>query len=118
MHPRVKAVKPNADYTLTLLFTNGETRRFDVKPYLDRGIFQALRDRGVFNSVRPFLGSIQWSGGQDFCPDTLYLGSVPTGDIEVTANEPFIGMWRDREDMRDSVAWVQDLRQREWETAD
>jgi hypothetical protein len=22
--------------------------------------------------VRPFLGSIQWKGGQDLCPDTLY----------------------------------------------
>ena len=31
------------------------------------------------------------------------------------ANEPFIGMWRDREDMQDSTAWVRSLRQREWE---
>jgi len=31
------------------------------------------------------------------------------------ANEPFIGMWRTRKDMQDSTAWVQNLRQREWE---
>ena len=31
------------------------------------------------------------------------------------ADEPFIGMWRDREDMQDSTAWVRSLRQREWE---
>jgi len=31
------------------------------------------------------------------------------------ADEPFIGMWRDREDMHDSAAWVRSLRQREWE---
>ena len=35
MNPRVKAVKPNTDYTLTLLFTNGEVKCFDVKPYLE-----------------------------------------------------------------------------------
>lgn len=29
--------------------------------------------------------------------------------------EPFIGMWRDREDMQDSALWVRSLRQREWE---
>ncbi len=29
-------------------------------------------------------------------------------------NEPFVGMWKDREDMRDSVKWVRELRQREW----
>ena len=28
--------------------------------------------------------------------------------------EPFIGMWREREDMRDSSAWVRDLRDSEW----
>jgi hypothetical protein len=31
------------------------------------------------------------------------------------ADEPFIGMWRNREDMQDSMAWVRTLRQREWE---
>ena len=31
------------------------------------------------------------------------------------ADEPFIGMWRNREDMQDSTAWVQSLRQHEWE---
>ena len=31
------------------------------------------------------------------------------------ADEPFIGMWRNREDMRDGTAWVQSLRRHEWE---
>ncbi len=75
MNPRVKAVKANSDYTLTLTFTNGEVRLFDVKPYLDKGIFKELKDRNEFNSVQLFLGSIQWRNGQDFCPDTLYLDS-------------------------------------------
>jgi len=30
------------------------------------------------------------------------------------AEEPFIGMWRDREDMQDSSAWVRRIRQSEW----
>jgi len=30
------------------------------------------------------------------------------------SDEPFIGMWRGREDMRDSTAWVSSLRRREW----
>jgi len=29
--------------------------------------------------------------------------------------EPFIGLWKDREDLKDSVAWVRDVRRREWE---
>jgi len=77
MNPRISTVRPNPDYTLTLTFTNGEVKTFDVKPYLSIGIFRELQDKSTFNSVRPFLGSIQWINGQDFCPDTLYLESVP-----------------------------------------
>ena len=77
MNPRVRAVRPSNDYTLTLTFENGEVKRFDVKPYLDIGIFQALKDLSVFNSVRSYLGSVQWQDGQDFCPDLLYEDSLP-----------------------------------------
>jgi len=34
------------------------------------------------------------------------------------ADEPFIGMWRDREEMKDSRAWVRRLRESEWERLD
>lgn len=77
MNPRVKAVKPNPDYTITLEFVNGEVRRFDVKPYMDKGFFQELKEMSAFNSVKPVLGSVQWQNGQDFCPDTLYEESYP-----------------------------------------
>ena len=77
MNPRVENVKPNSDFTLTLTFTNYEVRVFDVKPYLDRGIFSELKAPRIFNAVRPFLGSVQWPNRQDFCPDTLYLQSTP-----------------------------------------
>ena len=29
-------------------------------------------------------------------------------------NEPFVGMWKDREDMEDSSQWVRQVRQQEW----
>lgn len=29
-------------------------------------------------------------------------------------NEGFVGMWRDREDMQDSTAWVRESRTAEW----
>ncbi|GAK60571.1 hypothetical protein U27_00468 [Candidatus Vecturithrix granuli] len=76
MNPRVIKVQPNQDYTLTLVFTNGEVHMFDVKPYLHSGIFQELQDIPTFQAVKPILGSIQWQTGQDLCPDTLYLDSV------------------------------------------
>jgi hypothetical protein len=82
MNPRVELVKPNPDYTLTLVFSNGEIRLFDVKPYLEFGIFKELKDRSLFNSVKPFMGSIQWQNGLDLCPDTLYMDSIPITERE------------------------------------
>ena len=41
--------------------------------------------------------------------------STPEADRVQLAEEPYVGMWRDREDMRDSSEWVRQLRQREWE---
>ncbi|MBN1998027.1 DUF2442 domain-containing protein [candidate division KSB1 bacterium] len=82
----MKDVKPGSDYTLTLTFSNGEIRIFDVKPYLNIGIFKELRDKSRFNSVRAFLGSIQWKTGQDFCPDTLYLESKKVPQTESIEN--------------------------------
>jgi hypothetical protein len=76
MNPRVKDVKANTDYTLSLTFSNGEVKVFDMKPYLDKGVFRELKDPGLFKSVKPFLGSIQWQNELDLCPDTLYEESI------------------------------------------
>ena len=75
MNPRVKYVKPLTNYRLLLEFTNGEWRVFDVKPYMDKGIFKQLQSLSVFNSVKSVDGSVQWQNEADFCPDTLYLES-------------------------------------------
>lgn len=75
MNPRVKEVYPIENYQLRLIFTNGEEKIFDTKPYLEKGVFQQLKDPEEFNSVRPFMGSILWNNDIDLCPDTLYLDS-------------------------------------------
>ena len=77
MNPRVKTVRANDDFTLVIRFENGETRVFDMKPYLDRGIFSELKDLSYFKAVRVAMGTVVWPHGQDVCPDTLYEGGVP-----------------------------------------
>lgn len=32
--------------------------------------------------------------------------------------EPFVGMWEGREDMRNSSSWLRELREREWMRSD
>ena len=79
MRPTVKTVQANSDYTLSLLFDNGEKRIFDVKPYLDGAGFLELRDMRLFKTVKICDDTIQWIHDQDFCPDTLYLESKAMG---------------------------------------
>jgi hypothetical protein len=79
MNPRVLFVKANDDHTLTIEFANGEVRLFDMRPYLDKGVFQELKDLSYFKAVRPVLGTIQWPHEQDLCPDTLYEDGIPAG---------------------------------------
>ena len=72
---QVTAVKANEDFTLELEFGDGKRRRFDTKPYLDKGIFKQLRDLEYFKKVSVVYGTVQWQNEQDFAPETLYLES-------------------------------------------
>ena len=87
MNPRVKSVRALDDYELEVAFDNGESRRFDVKPYLDRGIFSRLRDQDAFRRVRPVAGSIEWANGLDLSYDTLYVEGQPISPTARTAEQ-------------------------------
>jgi hypothetical protein len=73
MNPRVKAVKPEADYRLQITFSNGEKGVYDCRPLLDFGVFKELRDDAYFRLVRAEHGTVVWPHEQDICPDTLYM---------------------------------------------
>lgn len=75
MNPRVKSVKVGDDYQLELVFTNGETGRYDCRPLLDFGVFRELADPKYFRQARVESGTVVWPHEQDICPDTLYLDS-------------------------------------------
>ena len=77
MDTHVTSVRALDDYELEVSFENGECRRFDVKPYLGRGIFVRLRDRALFQAVRAVAGSVEWPGGLDLSYETLYIESQP-----------------------------------------
>ena len=76
MYLAIIEVKPTKNYQLLLTFENGEKRQFDMKPYLDFGIFQELKDLRIFNTVKPSFDSIEWCNEADFDPEILYQKSV------------------------------------------
>jgi len=76
-YPAVTSVTALPDYRLLLGFANGDQRVFDVRPYLDNGVFSALKDVSVFRSVRVNFDTIEWANGADLCPEVLYEFGVP-----------------------------------------
>ena len=72
----VISVHPWTDHTLTLEFSDKKTWVFDMKPYLDIGIFQELQDESLFQTALVNFGTIEWQNGADFDPESLYEESV------------------------------------------
>jgi len=76
-YPAVTSVSALADYRLLLGFANGDQRVFDVRPYLENGVFAALKDVSLFRSVRVSFDTIEWANGADLCPEVLHELSAP-----------------------------------------
>jgi len=77
MKPRVVEAKALQNHRLELAYETGERRIFDLTPWLDKGMFQALKDPALFATVQPFRNTVEWSNGADLDPDTLYEDSKP-----------------------------------------
>ena len=76
MYLAVKEVKPIDNYKLILTFENNEVKIFDMIPYLDRGIFQELKDENLFKAVKVSFDSIEWPNEADIDPEILYEASI------------------------------------------
>lgn len=76
MYLAVKEVKPIDNYKLILTFENNEVKIFDMIPYLDKGIFQELKDENLFKAVKVSFDSIEWPNEADIDPEILYEGSI------------------------------------------
>jgi hypothetical protein len=73
----VKLVRPLTNYRIYVEMEDGRAGIFDLKPYLDRGVFRELRDVHYFNRVGILFGAVTWPNDQDIAPETLLAEMVP-----------------------------------------
>ncbi len=76
MYWDVKTVKPLPDYRIYVEIEDGRKGIFDLKPYLDHGVFRELVDVRYFNQVAILLGAVTWPHEQDIAPETLLAEMV------------------------------------------
>lgn len=74
---RVSCVIAEPDFNLSLIFSNGEQRRFNMGPYLHFPVFRPLENPGFFALAHVDYGTVVWPGEIDIAPETLYDRSVP-----------------------------------------
>ncbi len=72
MYPAVIEVTPCDDYVLAVVFENGERGQLDIKPILDFGVFQKIKDHNAFRQVKVSFDTIEWSCGADLDPEYVY----------------------------------------------
>lgn len=49
-----------------------------MRPYLEIGIFQRLKNPELFKRAKVAIGTVCWPGELDIAPETLYLESTRT----------------------------------------
>ncbi len=77
MYWDVRVVKPLSDYRIYVEIEDGRKGVFDMKPYLDHGVFRELRNPHYFNQVGTLFGAVTWPNEQDIAPETLIAEMLP-----------------------------------------
>jgi hypothetical protein len=78
----VKLVKTLPDFCIYVETENQKKGIFDLKPYLDKGVFKELKNIHYFNQVGILFGAVTWPHEQDIAPETL-LAEMVLVDAEV-----------------------------------
>ncbi len=87
MYWDTKFVQPLPDFRIYVEIEDGRKGVFDMKPYLDRGIFRELRNVHYFNQVGILFGAVTWPNEQDIAPETLIAEMRPASE-DVTPRAP------------------------------
>ena len=67
-------VQPLENHRVFLRFADGTQGEIDLSDLAGKGVFTAWADPELFKAVHlEEGGGIEWPGGLDICPDTLFM---------------------------------------------
>ena len=76
MNIQIAKVEVQPKHKLYVKFKNGKTKLFNMRPYLNRGVFKELKDESYLKKVRVIWGGVEWPHKQDLSSDTLYYRGI------------------------------------------
>jgi hypothetical protein len=77
---RIKVLRPQPDWTLSIVADDGRVGTFDVRPYLGDQAFEALRNQHEFENVTNGGYFVEWACGADVSADTIEARWQVVGD--------------------------------------
>ena len=77
MYASVIKVTPNEEYQLFVEFNNGQKGILDMKPYLNFGVFNQIKDPEVFKTVHVAFDTVEWDCGVDLDPEFVTKKCIP-----------------------------------------
>lgn len=68
----VTSAKHLNDFKIMISFNDGKVKTVNLENYLDKPVFQPLKNKAYFKkfTLNPF--TIEWENGADFAPEFLY----------------------------------------------
>jgi hypothetical protein len=72
MRPKLVGVKPLDGFKLVLEYANGEKRILNTEYWLSKPMYESLKNKNMFDTVKIAGISIAWANGLDIAPDDLY----------------------------------------------
>lgn len=72
----VREAIPHDDYTIDLVFADGQHKVYDATPLLEESFYSSLRQLPRFLAARVECGTVVWDDDVDIAPEGLYEDSV------------------------------------------
>jgi hypothetical protein len=69
VYQAIVSVRPNEDFSLTVVFEDGAEGVLDMRPYLDIGVFKKIKSLDQFKRVRISFDTVEWECGVDLDPE-------------------------------------------------
>ena len=75
-----------------------------------------MGNKGFYNKFEalPLEAQEQVLSFIDFLQKKYVMKGKKSSEKKSTLNKKFIGLWENREDMKDSSDWIRNLREKEW----
>ena len=71
-YPSLVKVEPKENYFIEATFSDGVTKKVDIKPYFQWKVFQPLENLDLFNQAHADYGAVVWNEKIDIAQEALY----------------------------------------------